>query len=39
MKKQKKIHNELIKIKPCINKYNWEGIDFPSQKDDWKKFE
>ena len=22
-----------------INKYNWEGIHFPSEKDDWKKFE
>ena len=22
-----------------INKYNWEGINFPSQKDDWKKNE
>ena len=19
-------------------KYNWEGIDFPSEKNDWKKF-
>ena len=27
------------KIKPFINKYNWEGINFPSEKDDWKKFE
>ena len=22
-----------------INKYNWEGIDFSSETDDWKKFE
>ena len=21
------------------NKYNWEGINFSSKKDDWKKFE
>ena len=21
------------------NKYNWEGINYPSRKDDWKKFE
>ena len=29
---------ERIK-KPFINKYKWEGINFPSEKDDWKKFE
>ena len=29
----------ITKIKPFINKYNWEGINFPSQKDDWRKFE
>ena len=22
-----------------MSKYNWEGINFPSEKDDWKKFE
>ena len=22
-----------------MNKYNWEKINFPSEKDDWKKFE
>ena len=27
------------KIKPFINKYKLEGINFPSEKDDWKKFE
>ena len=27
------------KIKPFINKYNWEGTNFSSEKDDWKKFE
>ena len=26
-------------MKPFINKYNWEGINFPSEKDDWKKFQ
>ena len=26
-------------IKPCIDKYNWEGIDFPAGMKDWKKFE
>ena len=30
----------IIKIKPFINKYNWQGINFPSEKnDDWKRFE
>ena len=27
------------KIKPFINKYNWKEINYPSGKDDWKKFE
>ena len=27
------------KIKPFINKYNWEEINYPSEKYDWKKFE
>ena len=27
------------KIKPFINKYNWEEINFTSGKDDWKKCE
>ena len=21
-----------------INEYNWEGINYPKEKDDWKKF-
>ena len=25
----------ITKIKYFINKYNWEGINFPSKKDDW----
>ena len=29
----------ITKIKPFINKYNWEGINFPTEKDDWKKIE
>ena len=29
----------IIKIKPFINKYKWQEIHFPSEKDDWKKFE
>ena len=27
------------KIKPFTNKYSWEGTNFSSEKDDWKKFE
>ena len=27
------------KSKPFINKYSWEGINFPSEKDFWKKVE
>ena len=26
-------------IKPFTNKYDWEGINYPSEKDDWKKIE
>ena len=33
-------HAERItKTKPFINKYNWEGINYPSEKNDWKIFE
>ena len=33
-----KIHSQTItKIKPFIDKYNWEVISYPSEKDDWKK--
>ena len=28
-----------IKMKPYINKYNWEEIDFPAEPKDWTKFE
>ena len=34
MKKDPQI---ITKIKPFVNKYNWEGINFPSEKDNWKK--
>ena len=27
----------ITKIKPFINKHNWEIINYPSEKDDWKK--
>ena len=26
-------------IIPFINKYNWEGINYPSKIDDWKRFQ
>ena len=29
-------NKKIITIKPFINKYKWEGIHFPSEKDDWK---
>ena len=37
--KIKKDPQRIKIIKPFINKYNWKGIHFPSEKDDWKKFE
>ena len=33
----KKDLKRITKIKSFINKYNWEGINFSSEKDDWKK--
>ena len=35
----KKDPQRITKINPFINKYSWEGINLPSEKDDWKKFE
>ena len=33
-------HPERIsKLKPYINKYNWEGIEFPAGPKDWKKID
>ena len=34
----KKDPQRIIKIKPFINKYNWKGRNYPSEKIDWKKF-
>ena len=35
-----KTHPEIIsKLKSYINQYNWKDINFPSDKEDWKKFE
>ena len=39
MKKIEKHAERITKNKPFINKYKWEGINFPPEKDDWKKFE
>ena len=33
----KKYPLRITKIKHFINKYNWKGINFSSEKDDWKK--
>ena len=37
MKKQKKDAQRTSKTKPFINKYNWESINYLSEKGDWKK--
>ena len=29
----------ISKLKPYINKYNWEGVEFPAGPKDWIKFE
>ena len=39
MKKLKKDLQRITKIKTLINTYDWEGINFPSEKDDWTSFE
>ena len=35
----KKHSQRITKIKPFINKHKWQGINFPSEKDDWKKID
>ena len=37
--KVKKDPQRITKIKLFINKYNWEEINFPTEKNDWKKSE
>ena len=32
-----KYMQRITKVKPFKNKYKWEEINFPSEKDDWKK--
>ena len=34
----KKDPQRISKIKPFIDQYNWNGIEFPSHLKDWKKF-
>ena len=34
-----KHHQRISKIKPFINNYNWNNINFPTAKKDWNKFE
>ena len=29
----------ISKLKPYINRYNWEGINFPAGSKEWQKFE
>ena len=36
---KKDLQERITKFKPFIKKCNLEGINFPSEKDDWKKFE
>ena len=38
-KKIKRDPQRITKIKAFINKYNWQRINYPPTKDDWKKFE
>ena len=35
----KKDPQRMAYTKPFITKYNWEGTNFPSEKNDWKKIE
>ena len=37
--KRLKKTQKISKLKPYINQYNWKDIKFPSDKEDWKKFE
>ena len=34
-----KLPERISKIKSLINKYYWEGINYISEKDDWKMFQ
>ena len=39
MNKFKKNPQRILKIKPFIDQYNYQEIDFPSHSKDWKRFE
>ena len=39
MKKIGKNPERITKIQSFISKYNWEGINYPSENNDWKKFD
>ena len=39
IKETGKDSERILKIKPFIDKHNWERMNYPSEKDDWKKFE
>ena len=34
-----KYAERILKVKPFINKYSWEGVNYPSEKNDLEKFE
>ena len=34
-----KCAERITKTKPLVNKYNWDGINYPLDKDNWKKCE
>ena len=35
----KKDPEKISKLRPYINQYSWKGIKFPSDKENWEKFE
>ena len=39
LSKIKKNPQKISKLTLYINHYNWKSIKFPSDKEDWKKFE
>ena len=38
LSKQKNLQR-ISNLKPYIDQYNWEEIDFPLERGDWRKFE
>lgn len=39
LRKQKKRISKNIKKLAVMSKYDWEGTNYPSEKDDWKWFQ